>query len=72
MGTLIVQYGAYHCGECLQLIAFDWVTLPDGTSSQLRPGGYAVGHCYNSKCDRKGLRMRVKLQTIEVEELHDA
>ena len=65
MATLLVMYGAYLCPECLGQIRFDY----DPVLSKL---GKYVGACYNASCERQGLHVRVKLKTIEAEELHDA
>ena len=69
MATLLTQAGVYHCGECLQPVEFEFV---EGTLGSLAPDGTAICACQNRRCERKGLRLKVRLQTIEVEELHDA
>lgn len=67
MATLLVQEGCYHCPECLQPIKFEQV--PEQWATQLDPRGFAIGACDTSRCDRRGIRVKVKLRTIEVEEL---
>lgn len=69
MATVLAQYGAYHCGECLQVLLFE--PVPEAWGTQLDSRGFAVGVCTNTfgKCERAGVRLKVKLQTIEVEEL---
>lgn len=72
MATLLVQHGEYRCPECLQPIVFEYIGESPFNCTQLRSDGTAIGACGQPKCERKGLRLKVKLQTIEVEELHDA
>lgn len=72
MATLLVQYGAYHCGECLHHVTFEWLHRGPWETTQVGKDATCIAVCTNPKCERKGLRLKVKLQTIEVEELHDA
>ena len=69
MATLLVQEGAYHCPECLRAIDFEYAEQSDYGGDQLDKRGFAIGRCRTSRCDRYGVRVKVKLRTIEVEEL---
>ena len=68
--TLVVQQGGYHCPECLRVIEFETAEQSDyGCGDQLDKRGFAIGKCVTWRCDRYGVRIKVRLQTIEVEEL---
>jgi hypothetical protein len=65
---LVVQEGGYHCPECLKPIHFEVAQFaPSG--DQIDARGFAVGKCLTASCDRYGVRLKVQLRTIEVEEL---
>jgi hypothetical protein len=64
--TLVVQEGGYHCPECLRPIHFE---IAGAHGCQLDTRGFAIGKCMTARCDRFGIRVKVRLRTIEVEEL---
>jgi hypothetical protein len=70
--TLVVQEGGYHCPECLRPIVFETAATPEEErclGNQLDKQGFAIGKCNTTRCDRYGVRVKVRLRTIEVEEL---
>lgn len=60
--TLLVYDAGYHCPECLRPVRFE------PTANAYYATEY-IGQCVTPRCDRNGIRLKIKLRTIEVEEL---
>ncbi len=64
---VLVTYATYQCARCQQALRIE--VIPGGYGSHVYPDNTAIGACPNVRCERYEKRLRIKIESIDCEEL---